>query len=189
MIKSQTKLLTLTIMLLLAAILIVSFGCGGDSSGVVPEANVSQTDQTETLVTKDVEGVIYNISNSNKDTEEEDTFTVLPISMEGDEGFLAQVNEYVVENSSSKASDDDMQELLTAFNEEAENYQPLPIGIRQQGFMAHMLILRVLPVFLSELMEALMALFLHRQMKMWFPWILLFLMGTCLKLKLLVLTF
>ena len=127
MIKSQTKLLALTIMLLLAAILIVSFGCGGDSSGVVPEANVSQTEQTETLVTKDVEGIIYNISSSSKSSEEEeDTFTVLPISMEGDEGFLAQVNEYVAENSSSKASDADMEELLTAFNEEAENYQPLP---------------------------------------------------------------
>ncbi|MBU1627085.1 hypothetical protein KKB18_06915, partial [bacterium] len=123
----KTTFLSLCAVLFIAAVLIVNFGCGGDSSGVIPEGNISQTDQTENLVMKDVEGIIFNVSNSQKSTEEEEeNFSVLPIPMEGDEGFFAQINEYLAENPSSKASDSEMQELLTAFGEEAGNYQPLP---------------------------------------------------------------
>jgi len=120
--------IVLSVMLILIALIVGNCG-GGDDTGAVPDVSGNST-QTQNLVTKDVSGFVYATSSlsASKDGEEEETvFSILDIPLSGEEGFIAQVNEYIQEDTSSKGSSPETEELLVAFTEEAGQYQPLPV--------------------------------------------------------------
>lgn len=102
--KIQMKYLAFSFAIFITALFILNFGCGGnDSSGVIPDVS-GTAGQSQTLITKDVSGFVYaNSSLSSKDGEDEETvFSILDIPINGEEGFIAQVNEYIQSDSSSK---------------------------------------------------------------------------------------
>jgi len=127
--KIQMKYLAFSLAIFITALFILNFGCGGnDSSGVIPDVS-GTAGQSQTLITKDVSGFVYaNSSLSSKDGEDEETvFSILDIPINGEEGFIAQVNEYIQSDSSSRGSSPETEELLNAFTEETSQYQPLPV--------------------------------------------------------------
>jgi len=125
--KNYRNYFLLSVVLVLIALIVGNCG-GGDDTGAVP--NVSgNSGITQNLVSKDVSGFVYtNSSLSSKDGEEEEiVFSILDIPLSGENGFIAQVNEYIQGDSSSKGSSPETEELLTAFTEETGQYQPLPV--------------------------------------------------------------
>lgn len=118
----------LSLLVIIIGLIVGNCG-GGDDTGAVPDVSGNST-QTQNLVSKDVSGFVYATSSlsSSKDGEEEETsFSILDIPLSGEEGFIAQVNEYIQEDTSSKRSSPETEELLTAFTEETSQYQPLPV--------------------------------------------------------------
>lgn len=126
--KIYRNYIVLSVMLILIALIISNCG-GGDDTGAMP--NVSGNPGiTQNLVSKDVSGFVYATSSlsASKDGEDEETlFSILDIPLTGEDGFIAQVNEYIQGDSSSKGSSPETEELLTAFTEETGQYQPLPV--------------------------------------------------------------
>jgi len=116
--------------LLLILIGFIAGNCGGgDDTGAVPDVS-GNPGSTQNLVSKDVSGFVYAtspLSVSKDEGEEETLFSILDIPINGEDGFISQVNEYIQEDTSSKGTSPETEELLAAFTEEAGQYQPLPV--------------------------------------------------------------
>jgi len=121
------KILTHFILLFLVMLILSLSNCGGSSdNGAIPDiASPQQTGQN--LVNKDISGYVYHISSfSSSETEdEEENFSILEVPITGEEGFIAQVNEYFQTEPSSRTNSPETDELLNVFTEEASCFVPL----------------------------------------------------------------
>ena len=123
----QVKFLTLSLILLLSAILIVNFGCGGsDSTGAIP-GNLSQG-TTVQLVSREVSGYIFatnGLSSSRAGEEVSQRFVVLDVPLTGEDAFLNQVSSALQEDYPEDWNNPKMQELFNKLSAELSGWQSL----------------------------------------------------------------